>query len=852
MATRTLLAGDRSLTTEGRGEQHARLIEPYRRIEHGVYAQQANPYTRGPVNRLDDTRLLPESRYPLDYAQNTPYGQQKTAMTSGFGSTDDTRAGPMSGQIDQSRRTSELQPISDARISGDFPSIGASNRLTPPAYATLLPSFASIKESADRDDRQMPALELAVRQESPTCRGCVEKKSIIDDIAHAVTSLDELISRYGSRPTMRRPERPRDSSLRTAQWVLDCVQDARATLRGLSPRPVDHNSQRQADQVDSAMARSLSPTGASKRGPDDTESVEHDSTKRQRTASYHEGNLERFHVAGRLEEPRRASDCLQRTEPSRTFSPAHSDSRASSAQPQQQSPSIYGRSLRPLPSPSSMATASQKAFWNGPTAPPGGSPTSVNQGPTAIHTASTSTAASQHIAELQHQVTLKSLSLQTLQSEYTSLLQKSQRDRLKSQTFEKKATAADQEINEMTARNEELIEQVRTLETQLEECEKKREMERSDAVREKDQWGRMLEMSGRLQAKNADDRQKLVQEKESLQQRLLIYENEAALSVKRRASQSQKALPASSQDAGGNEASRQANEDSKEDAARIAALQRENEMWQRRTYLLRSVLERMEEQYASFMEKRRKLLEQEITGIPDVIQMALREDSAFARPTGYQSEDARSSEYDGPRIAEKRGSLDVSSVLGNDRSLVIKQSTNATDERKEKVNPPALSPTEQMHNAQAIPSQSAQDGTDSKSTPRPKLQAVPLPKWQPPGKPYLRTEPLGNNQRRPSGPATPFPGTESTSWQISDAVPAPEFKPLGKKSSPPATGPLPAYNLEKTPARDYTPQYAPLPRQSVTGSDYSDRYAPDAAAMPPPPRPGAETASTPSASWRSS
>ena len=118
MATRTLLAGNRSPTTEGRREQHSRGMEPYRQIEHGVYAQQANPYTRGPVNRLDDASLLPESRYPLDYTQNTSYGPQKMAMTSCL---DETRTGSVSSQIHQSRRTSELQPISDARIpSGEL------------------------------------------------------------------------------------------------------------------------------------------------------------------------------------------------------------------------------------------------------------------------------------------------------------------------------------------------------------------------------------------------------------------------------------------------------------------------------------------------------------------------------------------------------------------------------------------------------------------------------------------------------------------------------------------------------------------------------------------------------------
>ena len=601
------------------------------------------------------------------------------------------------------------------------------------------------------------------------------------------------------------------------------------------------------------MARSLSPSAASKRELEDTESIEHESIKRQRTASYNDNHLERSHLAGRLEEQRRASDSLQRTEPFRTFSPAHSDSWASSAYPQQRSPSFYGRSLRPLPSPSSLANASQKAPWNAPAVPPGSSPTSASQGPTtSIHNAATSTAASQHIAELQHQVTLKTLSLQTLQTEYTSLLQKSQRDRLKSQTFEKKATAADQEINDLTVRNEELLEQVRTLETQLEECERKRETERSDAGREKDQWGRMLEMSGRLQAKGADDRQKLIQEKESLQQRLLIYENEAALSAKRGTTQSQKTSSLSSQEAGSLEASRQANAGSKEDAIKIVDLQHENEMWQKRTYLLRSVLERMEEQYASFIEQRRKLIEQEIAIIPDAIQMALREDSAFARPMVRQSEDEGSSGRHAMQMAGKRRSLDLSSLPGTDKPRAIRTIAPASDKTAEKTHLLASASAEHHQTTKTTLSKSVQDGADSKTTARPKLQSVPLPKWQPPGKPSLRTEHLGNSQRRSSGPATPFPGLEPVSWKASDATSAlaQNSASSGKTASPPSF-PLPAFNVEKTPARNYSPQYVPPPQTSTTGSEASDRHTP-AAAMPPPPRPAPEVTSTSSTSWRPS
>jgi predicted nucleic acid-binding Zn-ribbon protein len=144
----------------------------------------------------------------------------------------------------------------------------------------------------------------------------------------------------------------------------------------------------------------------------------------------------------------------------------------------------------------------------------------------SIHTASASSATSQHIADLQHQVTLKSLALQTLQSEYASLLQKLQRERVKSQTIEKKTSVADQEVNELSSRNEDLAEQIKGLETQLEESEKKRESERLTAATERDQWTKLLALDRQLQSKNAEEKQKLREEKSQLSQRVAAYEDE--------------------------------------------------------------------------------------------------------------------------------------------------------------------------------------------------------------------------------------------------------------------------------------------------------------------------------------
>lgn len=601
------------------------------------------------------------------------------------------------------------------------------------------------------------------------------------------------------------------------------------------------------------MVRSLSPHGVAKRGTDPCDRDDGRLIKRQRTSSYTENHLDRFRVAANLEEQRRASDSTQRSEPFRTHSPAHSDSWTS----QQRSPNSHGHSLRPLPSPSSLATASQKGGLGGLAVLPESSPTSVPHGLPSIHNVTTSSATAQHIADLQHQITLKSLALQTLQSEYTALLQKSQRDRLRTQTLEKKTCTAENEINELTTRNEEVVEQTRILETQLEECERKRESERSDAAREKEQWGKMLEMSARLQAKSTDDRQKLVQEKENLQQRLLIHENEAALRAKRSTTHAQKAIsPSAGQDSGGIEQHGKAKEESTQASSKILDLQYENEILQRRTYLLRSVLERIELQYAAFVEDRRKLMEKETACIPDAIQMVLREDSAFARPKDRYSDEPGIARCDSTQTPGKRRSAEPSPPRADNQARGF-GTIAASEANSEDAKSSHSRPTDTSQSARKTPSTSPPSSTAtlSKTATRPKLQAVPLPKWQPPNTSAIRTDVIGNNQRDPSGPATPFPNEASAQRQALETMHAQTSLQSGKASSPPRA-PLPAFGTEKSPARNYSTQYTASTKVSATGSEHQnqDPSAVAAAAMPPPPRPGFDVDASPSttASWRSS
>ena len=126
------------------------------------------------------------------------------------------------------------------------------------------------------------------------------------------------------------------------------------------------------------------------------------------------------------------------------------------------------------------------------------------------------TAHAAHVQDLQHQVSVKTLGLQTLQREYDSLLQKLERQRTKCATLEKKFEVSDVEINSLTDEKENLERQVETLERQVEDAQNVRDEARKTGADQSAQYMKMIEMAGRLQAKATDDRKKWEQEKVSL------------------------------------------------------------------------------------------------------------------------------------------------------------------------------------------------------------------------------------------------------------------------------------------------------------------------------------------------
>ena len=269
-----------------------------------------------------------------------------------------------------------------------------------------------------------------------------------------------------------------------------------------------------------SSSQNISPPAGTKRPADRGDQEDLPMPKRPRSGASLDGTPRNMGNVSLKEDRRGSLDFGPR-------SPPPTESIPGSAYPKTGSPGLSSRPHRNLPSPSSLTYPPSAAPSLAPaTAPSIGSPTTSYQPAVSIHTASASSATSAHIADLQHQVTLKSLSLQTLQREYATLLQKLQRESVKIQTIEKKTSVADQEVNDLTSKNEDLTEQIKALETQLEECEKKRESERITASKERDQWTKLLALDRQLQSKNAEEKQKLREERTMLSQRVAAYEGE--------------------------------------------------------------------------------------------------------------------------------------------------------------------------------------------------------------------------------------------------------------------------------------------------------------------------------------
>ncbi|KAK7700734.1 hypothetical protein SLS57_012019 [Botryosphaeria dothidea] len=126
------------------------------------------------------------------------------------------------------------------------------------------------------------------------------------------------------------------------------------------------------------------------------------------------------------------------------------------------------------------------------------------------------TAHSAHLQDLQHQISLKTLALQTLRQEYDALLSKLDRQRTKCAALEKKFEVTDVEINSLTTEKEELEARVVALEQQVDELREQRDDARRREVQTGGQYRSIVEMASRLQGMAAEEKRAWMQEREGL------------------------------------------------------------------------------------------------------------------------------------------------------------------------------------------------------------------------------------------------------------------------------------------------------------------------------------------------
>jgi hypothetical protein len=191
-----------------------------------------------------------------------------------------------------------------------------------------------------------------------------------------------------------------------------------------------------------------------------------------------------------------------------TRSPHQTPSSTPSYQLPSQSPLQSAQSVRMLPSPSSLNFPVTIGLPN--TSP---STTGI---PSSAHAA--------HLQDLQHQISVKTLQLQTLQREYDNLLEKLERQRTKCAILEKKFEVSDVEINTLTDDKEKLQGQIAVLEAQVEELQTSRDEARRQIAANGSQYMRIMEMASRLQAQGAEEKRKWANEREELQERIKTLE----------------------------------------------------------------------------------------------------------------------------------------------------------------------------------------------------------------------------------------------------------------------------------------------------------------------------------------
>lgn len=151
-------------------------------------------------------------------------------------------------------------------------------------------------------------------------------------------------------------------------------------------------------------------------------------------------------------------------------------------------------------------------------------PSSTALPPLAPSTSYPSSAQTSHLQDLQHQVSVKTLALTTLQREYDALLQKLERQRTKCAALEKKFEVSDVEINSLTDEKELLQGTITQLEKQVEGLTQSRDECQREMRRSGEQYMKIMEMGGKLQVRAAEEKREWLKEKEVFEKRVRVLE----------------------------------------------------------------------------------------------------------------------------------------------------------------------------------------------------------------------------------------------------------------------------------------------------------------------------------------
>ncbi|KAK6434298.1 hypothetical protein LTR95_009518 [Oleoguttula sp. CCFEE 5521] len=742
---------------------------------------------------------------------------------------------------DHVRRASMTGRVGDSPLILHIPDQRVKDVLSGLSSAPMaLPSFASLHEATQRDAVSDDKSGLDAMTDRLRCDNCLKVEPLVKDAVVAVAELHDAVQEHCSQSSSQRPKVPDDASLRTFQWIIDNLRYAKSDLL----------EARRETARDSDLPLTSQDCKSRKRPAEFADSLDIPLAKRYRAVSMGDAQRSLPSIQTFAREQSSYADQYSKDHSRPDYSSPPSDSLPASAYPRHPSPTYPSQWHQPPPSPMSLAYApSVGPALTVTSAQSSHSPTSPHHLPSILGS-STSTAASQHIADLQHQITLKSLSLQTLQGEYSSMLQKFQRERVKNQAIEKKANVAEQEINDLTTRNEDLADQVKSLETSLTESEKKRDSERADITKEREQWGRMLDMGGRLQAKNAIDRQRLSGQVLRLEQRLQSGEETGGRAQSGRQSPDSRTVQgtsppvtATTMSASGFGLSKTITTDldSNVEGFSVAAAQRENLNLKARIDVLRFALEELSRQSLLLQAQEREATTARAK-MDEAVQRALNEDDAMQRPHGGGPMK--------PRAKAPAASPPKLSTISEPRSRSVSDAARAGGSLRVLADLPTAEEMGRMRRPES-PSAADLGITDKAASASPEEllkalgpapKSVPLPSWHPP--PSVSNPASRNKHREPSGPSTPYPGMESAQWRA--------FAPSEHQSrSTPVTSRRSSLSSEalgqagSRAGSSAPPAHAQAEQQVAAHSVRSSL-----ASMLPPPRPAATSAQL--ASWRPS